>query len=132
MAKMFIQSFVLILCTIGCIYQTLDILQLYLSYKMVTNLKVEYPTKLNPPDLNMCINFGTIFNLDLFLKGRKTNWSPYLMVNEDIPYNMTIKDIFDYTISDSNITFKDCLIRPPNAYDYLLIDGEQCKQYFTI
>lgn len=121
----------------GCLYQLCEILDMYFTYPMITELTVSMPDKLPVPDLSLCVRYVDIFEFERYERENRIKLRIGSEQNSDLPVlkrtfqKVTIKDIFDYTPQEEKL-INWCLIHDPASYKAFFISKEECRPKFNI
>lgn len=104
-------------CFLGFLFQSDDIINLYLKYEAITQVSVRHKEFLRPVDVSFCSGLEAILSPPLFF---------------DLFSSATIKEYFDFTPNPESL-LTCCMIREPNQYGFVLIRTQQeCNHFFTI
>lgn len=120
------------LCLSGCLYQIKSVTDAYFSYLMTTKVKIELPSELRPPALNICFRYSDVFNKTRFLEESDNYKEDKRVLEEPLGNFVTIEDIFKYTPENNKGLFARCIYRTGGSYNFHEEDGEKCHSFFNV
>ena len=117
---------ILILSTLGFVYQSWSVLSQYFSYQTITVLAISLPTTLVAPATSVCFPYLQILN-----RARIMDDYPNVTADnfnlETIATTLTILELFKYTPkADVNLAISSCLFRTPKSpqlFETKMCDG---------
>lgn len=131
-----------LVCAIGCYIQINSITASYFEYQITTQVKVELPTTLLLPSLNVCFRIVDLFNFPLYVNQSNVNVSQITGSKgpsaPDLPIDalmsmITIHDVFKYTPGNTKNLLSCCIYRRPNSYNFHdLRDSNACHEMFSV
>lgn len=101
-------------CVAGFMFQSYDILSLYLRYMTASVVGIKSDQTLIPPDISICIRYVDILSQGGLTPEEKKLRDKRQRIRE-IEANMTIKQVFDWTPSAEQI-MSGCIHKIPNNY----------------
>ena len=122
-----------LICAAGCFYQIKSVTDTYFNYAITTQVKVELPSKLFLPALNVCFRINDVFDFTQF-ESNTTRLSrgsdSRLNTTERILASVTIAHLFRFTPPNSLVA--SCIYRRPESYDFHQVDGPACMDFFNV
>lgn len=125
-------------CFFGCLYQCIFISKIYLSFEVLTKLRIYLPQVLRSPGVSTCFRYVDILDIDEFNK--EYNKSIPLTVDDkivrEIQNTILLDSIFNLTpggsnhgkINDTKFLLESCFIRSPFGYNLEHMGGSKCSE----
>ena len=100
---------------------------------MTTKVRIELPTRLIPPALNICFRFSDVFDKERFFNASDDFKNDKKILEEQpIGTLVTIEDIFKYTPENTQGFFAQCIFRNSNSYNFHEWPGSKCHEVFNV
>lgn len=122
-----------IACATGLFYQVRGISGYYFEYQTITELTMDIPERLRPPDLSTCFQFTQILDFARLASDRHLT----INVKDDdaitkLLRNITLVDVFKYVPDKSRVT-TNCVVRPNSSYTFSIFHTPtECNERLEI
>lgn len=119
--KKFLKLTAKLLCFFGCLFQLVDIIQLYLNYQVITEVSIELSNDFSSPILKLCLYKRDVIELSNAHRKRQL---------DDLLSELTIAQIFKFSPKASDI-IANCSLREEDLA-FESYDHYECNKHFTI
>lgn len=132
---------VTLFCILGFLYQVSRFTDEYFKYATESELSVNMPDEITPPDLTICFRYidvidvptlGKVYGKSLKSLEQAEKGDNYTKLQLEITTSCYIKDIFNYTPNTSTVISK-CAVKRTTDYDFYHYESsEECNKQFII
>lgn len=119
-------------CTIGLIYQTVSMSQLYFDYKTTTSIEIAVPDEINPLATSLCLNYIDILDYKRLnnMTGRRWSFLSQMTTKQNYADNLTVAEIFNFTPEPTSILSR-AMFRTKASFNITTAVGDETNKYFN-
>ena len=94
-----------LICSIGLIYQSKLIIEIYLQYKVSSSIDIAFPSTITPGTASICTRYTDVLDFKRLNQESNRNWNNTLQpdVIRRYQHELTIEEVFKFTPSNDDI-----------------------------
>lgn len=132
---------VTLFCVLGFLYQVSRFTDEYFRYATESELSVNMPDEITPPDITICFRYVDVIDVPALSKERSVKIKSleeakkgdnYTHLIQNIMFHSYIRDVFNLTPSGQKV-IAECDVKKTSDYEfYKFKSPEECNKHFIV
>ena len=127
------QNLFYFVCVVGLIYQSTLIIQIYVQYKVSSNIHIEFPSTVTPATISLCVRFTDVLDFKKINQVSNRSWthSNKGQIAQKYQHELTIQEIFKFTPREQEVV-KRVVFKTANGSLTVNSNGNDPYQYIVV